>query len=211
MVHIFYAYINEDNHEKLMTDFLPKLPITFQDKIRKYRRWQDAQLSILGRFLLIEGIKKTYDRDCMVSVIQYTKYKKPYFDGYPFKFNISHSGEMVVCALCKEFEIGIDVELISDIKIEDFKLQMTESEWNTIAISNDKRDAFFNYWTQKEAALKANSLGLMLPLKSFEILQNQTKINGEKIFLKEIKIDKKYKCHVSLKKEITDVHLNKLI
>lgn len=210
MIDIFYTYISEDNHEKLMADFLPKLPIIFQDKVRKYSRWQDAQLSILGRFLLIEGIKKIYGKDCTKSSIQYTKYRKPYFEDHPFKFNISHSGEMVVCALCKESEIGIDVELMSNIDIKDFKLQMTENEWNIIETSNDKREAFFSYWTQKEAALKAHSHGLMLPLKLFEIQQNRTEIRGEIIFVKEIKIDKKYKCHVSLKQDITNITINNL-
>ncbi|WP_174647581.1 hypothetical protein [Flavobacterium davisii] len=38
-----------------------------------------------------------------------------------------------------------------------------------------------------------------LGLKSFEILDNVTEIDGEKYYLKELKMDGKYKCYVALK------------
>ena len=134
--------------------------------------------------------------------ILYTKYKKPYFEDNSIKFNISHSEKIVICALSDELDIGIDIEFKSNIKISDFKTQMTEKEWNKITISNDKTEAFFDYWTQKESVIKAHGNGLTIPLKSFEILDISTEINGEIFFLKEIDIDANYKCHISSTKEI---------
>ena len=59
---------------------------------------QDAQLSLLGRVLLAKGVEQmncSFDK----SDIKYTPYNKPYFDSIDVRFNISHSGKVVVCAL----------------------------------------------------------------------------------------------------------------
>ena len=209
MIHIYYSYISEEHHEILLEKFSTKFSVDFQEKIKRFRRWQDAQLSLLGRVLLFNGISEIYGNDCHFNEIKYTKYNKPYFEGSPIKFSISHSGEIVVCALSNEHEIGIDIEEILDIEIADFKSQMTESEWNKIAFSNNKKDSFFDYWTQKESVIKAHGTGLSTPLKSFEIIDDTTIIAGETFFLHKIDIDEQYKCFISLNSNIKDFSVKK--
>jgi 4'-phosphopantetheinyl transferase len=181
-----------------MQEFLLKFPINFQNKITSYRRWQDAQLSLLGRILLYRGAAN-FNKKYKEASIKYTKYNKPYFgeEEEEVCFNISHSGEIVVCVVTNVCDIGIDIELQRDIQIEDFQPQMTEGEWIKISTSFNKMDSFYNYWTQKEAVIKGCGKGLYLPLKSFEISQNIAIVDNEKFFLKEIKLDKKYKCHIA--------------
>lgn len=196
MIHILYAYISEDHHQKLLNAFLPKFSIDFQKKVTDFRRWQDAQLSLLGRILLFHGIKK-FNKDYTDDAIKYTEYDKPYFEDKSIKFNISHSAEVVTCVLSADFEIGIDIELLQPIQIEDFKSQMTAGEWHRVNASEDKTTAFFTYWTQKEAVIKAHGKGLLIPLKSFEVLDDKTSINTENFFLKEIKLNDNYKCYIA--------------
>ena len=180
-----------------MKDFLLRFPTDFQKKIAGYRRWQDSQLSLLGRILLYKGAAN-FNIKSKEPNIEYTKYNKPYWRGEDkVYFNISHSGEIVVCAITNLCDIGIDIELQRDIDIEDFQPQMTEGEWMKISTSFNKIDALYNYWTQKEAVIKGCGRGLSVPLKSFEISQNSTIIDNEKFFLKEIKLDGKYKCHIA--------------
>lgn len=209
MIHIYYSYLSEENHESLLKNDLPKFSADYQEKIKRYRRWQDAQLSLLGRILLFKGIEEIYKDNPHDKVIKHTKYNKPYFDDDLIQFNISHSGDIVVCALSDEHEIGIDIEIVTDIVIYDFKSQMTEIEWDKIVLSNNKKDSFFDYWTQKEAVIKAHGHGLTIPLKSFEILDNTTKINEEKFFLKEIEIDQQYKCYISLKTNTNEISVKR--
>lgn len=211
MIHIYYSYLSEEKHLSLLQNDLPKFPADYQDKIMRYRRWQDAQLSLLGRILLFKGIEETYKQKPDTKEIMQTLYNKPYFEDNPVLFNISHSGDIVVCALSDQHEVGIDVEIITDIETADFKSQMTEVEWNKIVLSDNKKEAFFEYWTQKEAVLKAQGHGLIVPLKSFEVLDNTTEINGEKYYLSEVKIDKNYKCHISLKTDATKIYLKRII
>jgi 4'-phosphopantetheinyl transferase len=191
----------------LLKNDLPKFEADYQEKIKRYRRWQDAQSSLLGRILLFKGVEEIYKNNPHDKVMKHTKYNKPYFDNDLIRFNISHSGEMVVCALSDKYEIGIDIEIVRDVEIVDFKSHMTENEWNNIIMSGNEKDSFFDYWTQKEAVIKAHGHGLTIPLNSFEISDNTTKINEENYYLKEMKLDEKYKCYLSLKTNITEISI----
>ncbi|WDF58196.1 4'-phosphopantetheinyl transferase superfamily protein [Flavobacterium sp. KACC 22758] len=210
MIYIYYSYISEDNCESLFENELPKFSPDYQDRIRSYRRWQDAQLSLLGRVILFKAIEQIYNYDPSSKEILQTKYNKPYFKDDPVQFNISHSGEIVVCAICEKSLIGIDIEIISEISIEDCKWQMRENEWDTIISSDKIEESFFNYWTQKEAVIKANGLGLTIPLTTFEVLDGIAQINDQKFFLKEIKIDERYKCYISSDRDIDEFFLKKI-
>lgn len=211
MIYIYYTYQSEENHESLLKNVLPNFPDDYQEKIKRYRRWQDAQLSVLGRILLYKGGKEIYGYNLHDKVIKYTKYNKPYFEDNLIRFNISHSEGIVVCALSDAHEIGIDIEMITDFEIDNFGFQMTKNERNKVELSSDVKDSFFEYWTQKEAVIKAHGHGLTIPLKSFEILDNKTQINDENFYLKEIKIDEKYKCYISLKTDIGEIYLKEEI
>lgn len=206
MIYIFYTLINEDNHNDLIAKYLPRFSTDFQYKITKYRRWQDAQLSLLGRVLLVKGMAQmngVFDN----SDLKYNAFNKPYFDSSDVNFNISHSGKVVVCALTYLGDIGIDIEKIEPIKVSDFKSQMTNNEWESVNNSKDIERSFFLYWSQKEAVIKAHGKGLIIPLKSFEVQNNKTTIGIKNFFLKEIIIKDDYSCHIALNKAIDTIEI----
>lgn len=211
MIYIYYSYLSAENHENVLKNELPKLPFDFREKIRKYQRWQDVQLSVLGRVLLYYGIEKNFSLNPKNPEIKFNPYNKPFFEGDPVYFNISHSAEIVVCAITDVAAIGIDIEKIKDIEIDNFKINMTDAEWIKITFSENKMETFFDYWTQKEAVLKATGKGQSIDLQSFEIIENEVLMNNEKFSLKEIKIDEKYKCYVASKKVSDNIYLEKII
>ncbi len=196
MVNILYTYISESNHSNLLNEYLAAFPLAFQDKIKRYRRWQDAQLSLLGRVLL-RKLLKSEGLNYQELELKYTDYNKPYFENCDWNFNISHSGEIVICVLAKNRSIGIDIELMKDIDLNDFNSQMTNSEWSKIQYSPNKTKAFYQYWCQKEAVIKAHGKGLSIPLKSFEIEDDFTKIENESFYLTEIHLDESYRCFLA--------------
>lgn len=198
LTQILYTYISEEDHDYLINRYLNKFPHDFQKKILAYRQWQDAQLFLLGRLLLRYGLQK-YGINQVEDTINYTSYNKPFLTDCDIKFNISHAGEVVICVLSDCNDVGIDVEIMQDISIEDFESQMTTLERDLIMQTGDTKSAFFDYWTQKEAVIKANGKGLSIPLKSFQVIDKITKINDEVFFLKEIYLGEKYKCHVAFK------------
>lgn len=204
MTQILYSYISEKNHEYLLKELLPEFSIDFRNRILKYRRWQDVQLSLLGRMLLSNAFKKL-NKQFNEENLKYTSYNKPYFEDEKVRFNISHSGNIVVCILSEVCEVGIDIETIDTINIDDFKFQMTNLERQRIIYSDNIKHAFFEYWTQKEAIIKACGKGLSIPLQSFEIANDSTTINNEMYYLREIKLDNNYKCHLAFKGKIIPI------
>ncbi|WP_343796375.1 4'-phosphopantetheinyl transferase family protein [Gaetbulibacter jejuensis] len=184
-------------HSKLLEKYLNKFSPVYQNKVLRFLRWEDAQLSLLGRILLIQGMndigKKFNDYQ-----LHYTKYHKPFFIESDLKFNISHSGNMAVCAISDEFEIGIDVELMNEIVVKSFKTHMTSYEWKKINDEEDEICAFYKYWTNKEAVVKAYGKGLSLPLKSFEIINGKVSIKNSSFLVEEIVLHKDYKCSLAL-------------
>ncbi|PIF44687.1 4'-phosphopantetheinyl transferase [Chryseobacterium sp. 52] len=197
---ILYTFIDEQKHEYLLDKYSKICTEEFNSKILKYRRWQDAQLSLLGRILLKYGLNQYFSIKDFE--IDRTSNHKPFFKNQDVHFNISHAGNIVVCGISKS-AIGVDIEYVdSKINYNDFKSQMTPNEFNKIHLSEDKVRSFFTYWTEKEAVIKAHGKGLLIPLPSFEVFQSQALIEKEKLYLKEIFIHKEYQCCIASNKEI---------
>lgn len=194
---VFFTKISETFHNHLLNTHLNRFPDTFQDKIKRFWRWQDAQLCLLGRLIVETGIEKVTGRKEVWKDIIYNKYGKPYLNDNSLYFNISHSDTIVVCAL-NGSEIGIDIERqTNNIELTEFKHQMTDDEWMIIANSPNRFLAFYKYWTEKEAVVKNIGKGLSIPLKSFVISNNSTQIEDQTIYTRQIFIDEDYQCSIA--------------
>jgi len=89
--------------------------------------------------------------------IEFEAYGKPVLKG-GWAFNISHSGEMLVCALCQHGPIGIDVEVHKAIAGHEMIELIRDQELERFQINED--ESFFDLWTKKESFLKAIGTGL---------------------------------------------------
>ena len=67
-----------------------------------------------ARRLLKEAVQIEYSLDIADYVEKKSESGKPYLDGAPFCFNLSHGGEYIVCAL-SDSAVGVDVEEIKPI------------------------------------------------------------------------------------------------
>jgi 4'-phosphopantetheinyl transferase len=192
---ILYTHISENDHSFLIDNYADIDGIKYKEKIQRYRRWQDAQLSLLGRMLLKYGLNTYYE--IKEYEIYFTPYNKPYLKNEDVYFNISHTENLVICAIAR-FPIGIDVEFSNpQIDYMDFQSHMTPNEFNKIDNSKNKIYSFYKYWTEKESVIKAHGKGLSIPLKSFEIINNECLIECNQFYLKEIYLDKGYVCSLA--------------
>jgi 4'-phosphopantetheinyl transferase len=88
-------------------------------------------------------------------------------------FNLSHSANLVVYAIARERNLGIDVEHVrpdsagGDIAKRYFSAREV-SDLQTLPPEN-MVEGFFNCWTRKEAYLKATGMGLQIALDSFSV------------------------------------------
>ena len=99
------------------------------------------------------------------------QYEKPYLANVSdVHFNISHSGNIVVCALSDE-TVGIDIEMIKPAMLQIAKRFFSAGEYEFIEAKADKSLAFYKIWTMKESYVKWEGKGLSTPLKSFNVLE----------------------------------------
>lgn len=88
---------------------------------------------------------------------------KPFLPGYPLRFNLSHSGDWALLAFSRDRPLGIDLEVHRAVPMLRLARRFfQESEWERLQqLSGDyQRQIFFDYWTAKEAYLKATGEGL---------------------------------------------------
>jgi 4'-phosphopantetheinyl transferase len=89
------------------------------------------------------------------------------------EFNLSHSGKLVLIALCRERAVGVDVAQMR-------RGMATDAIATRFFSPNERRDlakvagdarcaAFFECWTRKEAYVKARGDGLSLRLDEFDV------------------------------------------
>ncbi len=116
----------------------------------------------------------------------YGEYGKPFVGKLPdaqrssllqtecdFHFNLTHSGELALCALGHRRKVGIDIESIRPIKRLDSLIDRCLSDREKTQVkaqsADDQPHAFLQTWTCKEAYLKAIGLGLTQSMKTVEV------------------------------------------
>ena len=125
-----------------------------RDILARYHHWDPAQLSFSAN-----------------------DYGKPVLSSVPSErkmdFNLSHSNDFALVAVTSERKVGIDLERVRQgISAQVIARQyFSQSEFSELmALPSEQREiGFFNCWTRKEAYIKAQGLGLSLPLESFDV------------------------------------------
>jgi 4'-phosphopantetheinyl transferase len=128
------------------------------------------------------------------------EFGKPYIESINnFHFNVSHSGDWIVCAIDNK-PIGIDIEEISTIDLDISKNFFSKKEHEDLLLSNDPFDYFFTLWSLKESYIKFIGKGLSHPLDSFSMRFSNERIVIEsydqileKLYFKQYQIDERYK------------------
>ncbi len=84
-------------------------------------------------------------------------------------FNLSHSGTWAMLGVSNGPKIGVDIEEIRPINADEAVFALAESEHDYVdsLTGSTRLEAFFRFWTLKEAFVKALGTGLDLPLQSF--------------------------------------------
>ena len=86
------------------------------------------------------------------------------------RFNISHTDGLIACAVTIGREVGVDVEHVGRRLTQDIAERFFAPPEVTHLKSlpgHEQERVFFDYWTMKEAYIKARGFGLALPLGDF--------------------------------------------
>lgn len=204
-VHILYSKISKDFPEDIYKQYLIFLPEFLRNKYFRYRRWQDRATNLFSIILLIRGLQNFgYDHHILES-LKYTQYGRPYLTG-SVDFNISHSGDFVLCAIADEVRVGIDIEKIQPVDFSEFRDLMSGEQWSLIKKSQDPLKKFFTYWAIKESIIKADGRGLNIPLNDI-VITNGSAYYENPWYLKELYLHERYCAHLATSKETASINL----
>ena len=170
---VYFADVSSFERDALFSEYYAKMPQYRREKIDFLKRRDDKIRSLGAGVLLSRALKSVgVDENAEISV---DKNGKPFLkDAKNVNFNLSHSGKLVMCAI-SEFEVGCDVELVKDGRIDVAERFFTVAEREFITAGDgekNKNERFFRLWTLKESFIKANGAGLSLPLGTFSVARD---------------------------------------
>lgn len=174
-VHVWRAALN------LTASYVQRLRQTLstdeQARAERFHFQTDREHFVVARGLLRSILAGYLDVAPGQLRFGYSPYGKPTlageFEKHGICFNLSHSGGLVLYAVTRGRELGIDLERIRPDFADERIAEQFFSPRETAALralpTSMQHVAFFNCWTRKEAFIKARGEGLSLPLDQFEV------------------------------------------
>ena len=178
---LYYIYQQKQINASLEQAWLRQLPDGMAEAIRRIQVESKRHQSLIGLQLLDFGLRRKLGRDDFsLKQVQFPKHGKPFWQT-GIDFNISHSANLIVCAIAAKQRVGIDVELIRDINPGVFRRYISEQERRA-------NPRLLEIWTQKEAVVKAADSGGIAAIHKVEIADNTCHFENTLWYLKPIEI-----------------------
>lgn len=140
-------------------------------RVDRFRFADDKKRTVVGEMVARTMIAKYCNVLPESITFDIGEHGKPYVVELDVHFNISHSGNMVVCAVSDK-PVGIDIEQIRPIDLRVAKRVFNEDELQYLfGFSPTDKDfilsedtgiltRFFEVWTAKEATVKCSGIGI---------------------------------------------------
>ena len=162
----------EECTEMVVQQMLPLVSAQRREQALKYKHTH-GRFSCLKSWLMLQKMVGISTKDAQNTDktpiwcrnFEYNEHGKPFLPDGPY-FSISHCKEGIAVAVDDE-PIGIDIEGIRRVDQELVARVMNKDEQALISSSKEPERMFTRLWTQKEAIVKAQGVGIF----SFEQLQ----------------------------------------
>jgi 4'-phosphopantetheinyl transferase len=166
---------------------LSKIDPEQKDRIMRFHFIEDKKRALAGILLSKYAIAKVFGISLDEIRVEKNKYGKPHVVGKRgVHFNISHSGDYVVCAVAGS-PVGIDVQEHKSGGLDIAERFFLQEERDALAMceGDAKRKLFYEIWSLKEAYIKCIGMGLSKPLDEFGVVKESGKYmlidKGERI------------------------------
>ncbi|MGG6267258.1 4'-phosphopantetheinyl transferase family protein [Leptolyngbya sp. AN03gr2] len=187
------------------------LSIDEQARANRFKFEQHRRRFIAGRGFLRSQLAKYLNTDPTSLKFDYGTHGKPFLKDSSIQFNLAHSEHLALLAVSLDRAIGIDIEPIRAVEqLEALVARFfLPSEARTIQA---QPELFFQYWTCKEAFLKATGTGLS-KLKEVEIDRTQLKkipveARSQQWQLQEISINDKFAGAIVVERNCPTLNLS---
>lgn len=154
-----------------------------------FRFEDDKKRTVAGEMLARKAISEWCNVAPESIVFDKTKHGKPFAKDLDVEFNVSHSGDIVVCAIDNE-PTGIDIELIRPVDLKVAKRIFNDNELEYLfgkapddadfckTTDNEIISRFFELWTKKEACAKCMGTGIFTEdIKDLNCMENADTFN----------------------------------
>jgi 4'-phosphopantetheinyl transferase len=142
----------------------------------------DRQRFIAARGILRSILGRYCDQQPASIRFAYGKQGKPFLPSSHHFFNISHSANTALIAVTRTGEVGIDLEYVDPgFELSDIiRHYFAPGEIEVLSQQSgaEHREGFYNYWTRKEAYLKARGIGLIDDLPRIDSSHNLAAQSG---------------------------------
>jgi 4'-phosphopantetheinyl transferase len=201
MIICYYTELNKTWGSDELEQKMAPIPLAIRQNILLKRNLPDVQLSVCGSLLILKLLTR-FGLNLSLADLHYNLYQRPYFDA-GFDFNVSHSGNRIVCCATDNGKVGIDIELTGPVNFN-YDDYFTPNEQKNIRADQNPDTAFFKYWTRKEALLKAVGAGVYTPLLAIDVSEDSFIYEGSTYYLSPIEIDPAYQSCIAhtVKQEI---------
>ncbi len=164
--------------EELVAKYAQCLAEDEQHRAARFRFEADRRKFVVARGAMRHLLSERLGCRAIALTFDYGKHGKPKTTvsstkGRNFHFNLSHSGEMALCALGGDRTVGIDIEKVRPIQRLESIMERCLVETEKAKVISQPVDQqahdFLQYWTCKEAYLKAIGVGLSQLMTTVEI------------------------------------------
>lgn len=167
---LVYIDLNICNNGKYTPKYLYAIPLKYRDYIKnKHSNSKNKFLSMNAYGLLFKILQwnNIEHENCELDI---GKYGKPYFKSLNVQFNISHSDNMIACAVSLNGEVGVDIQKKISCILECLDFFCSDTETKLVLNSSDVSLSMTSVWSKKEAYFKYCGEGItsFSQLKAFD-------------------------------------------
>lgn len=202
-VTIYHAHLGPRLADEAFAWRAAQLPPALTRDLARYLRWQDRQARLYVWLLLRQALLDLGQSPRRLESLTRNPWGRPLLPGGP-EFNLSHAGDLVVCALGQGLSLGVDVEQVKPLDLADFQACFLDAEWRSITGDPDPLDRFYRFWTAKESVAKAEGQGLHLPLTDILIKDRQAWCQGRPWLLTPLDLAPQHPGHLACDRPTPD-------
>ena len=185
-IELWFTFLDEVNHPSLLSDYDALLSAEERVRLHRFHFEKDQRVHLITRALVRTVLSRYVEVNPAEWVFRRNAYGRPEIEHESerirsIRFNVSHTAGLVMLGVVAGREIGVDSESVNNrqvtVDLADQFLTEPEKEALRAMEPDEQLTRLFQYWTLKEAYVKAKGLGLSFPLKKVGFSFESDKLN----------------------------------
>ena len=203
MILVNYTSLNGRLSAALIGSFLHRLPPGKADAIARLGDNKQATASVLGLILLGQTVEQLGVADFSYKQINFSPTRKPTCSN-GIEFNITHSENIVACAVSLRMALGIDSETAEKRNPKLLRHVFNDNELTQIKSGASNS---LELWVKKEAVAKASGCGVAA-MKAIALDHECASYNNQSWYLRRLALDVNDVSYLACQKQNPVINLH---